>query len=577
MKHSSVAFGLLAVFSFVLSSCEKIVEGYAPLEIFAEPMSGGAKVALDGPDATWEEGDPILFNGDTATVSRRDGHAYINVVARSVNRAVYPASMAASSLGSDNVTLRFPPFYHYRAADGHQLLELPMAARSEGGDDVVFRHLTGALYVTLTNTSGNTLTLQSLTVSSSKYQLSGTRNVDLSSIASFGAVQGEGADRSVAMLFDTGYVLAAGQSLKVMVPIMPVASDHCFSFVVNSYDGGSVFYKDTKSQPNSSVDHSLSRNQLGYAPMDVAAAGEGTFLEQQDNAYSIRTPLEFEMMAKAVDKGATADNSFTFNILDDIDMGGVTMSPITNGSLYSFVINGNNHTIRNLVINSVRDTPSVDYACGLFSKTSQLYIHDLEIDGLTLSHTASASGIALHMGGLSASCESGGGSVQISNCRVRYNSIVVADGVETMDFGGLVEDLSGVSSVVVSNCHVSMPSHTFSMPYSLCWGGLMGTISTGKDVNISSSSWSGTVSFDVAGNLRAGGLVGRDYRGNVSVAGCTVNGSMDILRTPGYQYVGSVIGQYNLVSPYTCTIDCDASGFVIRKEGETITTPQYSN
>ncbi len=263
---------LFAVCTILLFSCTKEEsDGNGMIEIFAERMGNGSKVLLDGAHSSWVDGDSIRINSDKVVVERINDHAYIRYAAPlSINRAVYPALLASGNLSSDNVTITFPAYYHYRTdGSGHQLLDLPMAARSEDDDPMQFKHLTGALYITVTNTAAVPLTLQSVTIQSNIYQLNGTRSIDLSDLDNIGSVFTTDADlKTVTLVFDTGYTLSANASIKVMIPIMPVGGNgnNIFTIKVRSTSAGQAnFYLNSRKQPSGS-DHALARNQLGYAP-----------------------------------------------------------------------------------------------------------------------------------------------------------------------------------------------------------------------------------------------------------------------------------------------------------------------
>ena len=105
-------------------------------------------------------------------VERHDGHAYISYASpAAVNRAFYPASLKVLSTNGDNATAA--SVYHYRTQRPAQLLELPMAARSSNSNPMEFMHLTGALCVMVKSTAAVPLTLQSVTLESDRYRLSG--------------------------------------------------------------------------------------------------------------------------------------------------------------------------------------------------------------------------------------------------------------------------------------------------------------------------------------------------------------------------------------------------------------------
>lgn len=289
MKKTHILATLLALLT--LAGCEKVDDGVdGMVEIFAESMSGG-KVLLDGANSTWVSGDQIRLNGTTATVTRRDDRAYIsNAALQSTNRALYPASLEVANWGTDNPVVTLPAYYHYRTDDsGHQLLDLPMAAYSNSTTTPLqFKHLTGALYVTVKNTGATPRTLQSVTVKSNKYALNGMLRVALNTTDLVTSTEGGESRRSVTLVFDEEVTLDNNDSVRVMIPVRPVGSDNNFTIEVKSYASGQQSsYLSSKTQPSGS-DHSLARNELGYAPMDIPV-GETTVpvLTLNVNKYEI--------------------------------------------------------------------------------------------------------------------------------------------------------------------------------------------------------------------------------------------------------------------------------------------------
>ena len=100
-----------------------------------------------------------------------------------------------------------------------QIFDLPMATYSTGDNPLQFKHLTGALYITITNTASVPLTLQSVTVVSTKYRQSGTKSINFKGIETITATTAGGGEtnRSVTMLFDMEYTLANNESVRVMI------------------------------------------------------------------------------------------------------------------------------------------------------------------------------------------------------------------------------------------------------------------------------------------------------------------------------------------------------------------------
>ena len=525
----------------LLSACEEIDESSNRIEIFAESMGGSAKVLINGANGTWVNNDSININGTAVAVERHDGHAYISYATpAAVNRAFYPASLKVLSNSGDNATLELPTVYHYQANASGQLLELPMAARSSNSNPMEFMHLTGAICVMVKNTAAVPLTLQSVTLESDRYRLSGSCAVNFTTLQSITPETSTNAlERCVVMAFDTGYTLAASGTLYVMLPVLPVGSDNHFTISVRAYRSGqSTAYRNSQSQTGGN-DHSLARNELGYAPMSIDASTPDDVLETIGGAYVVSSPLEFSVMAQALSNGWISGTS-NITLLSDIDMTDVPISMI-NRTNFSGVFDGNNHVVRNLTINSV-NIGAYDYSCALFRQI--IYpgkIKNLILDGLMLNHSQNTTG-SVKLAGLIATCSNS--SNELINCTVSINSVNLIGAKGAIYFGGLIcESEDGNAHINISNCHVST-NISFTGKGSVWWGGLIG-FTAGSKTNIINSSWSGTVSLSVDNNVWIGGFVGRKNSNEFKATNCTVDGSINITAGGSYRYLGNLIGLYN--------------------------------
>lgn len=544
---------VVALVCSLFVSCEKEETSDGTIEIFAEAMSGGnGKVLLDGATATWVNGDAIRINSTEVAVERRNDRAYIsyNAAEDEVTRAVYPASLASGDLTSDNVTINFPAYYHYRTdASGHQLLDLPMAARSSGRNPLQFKHLTGALYITITNIAETTLTLQSVSIYSSKYQLSGNKTIYLDRVEETGnATAGSVDPRTVTLVFDTGYTLTGGNSARFMIPVMPVGSDHQFTIKVKSYAAGqSTSYLKSESQP-SGGDHALLRNQLGYAPISITASGSTTsVLELNAGKYLVRTSLDFQKMVDAIQNNWLS-NTAKYSILDDIDMNGFPISTIT----YNFngIIYGNGHSIKNLTINSVENGGS--YYCALFKSVgSDFQISDITLDNLVL-HAQNVGSSSLYMSSIAAGCSSGSGTMTLNNCIVKIHSLNTGGSTGNVQIGGLLSDLS--LKAEITGCQVTIANNNSVTTNNIWFGGFIGSCGAYR-TTINNSTFSGDISLRADNNIYAGGLIGRKLTSIFYSRNSSVTGSIMVTASGSSKYLGSLIGQYvSPVQPDTANI-----------------------
>lgn len=575
---------VVALVCSLFVSCEKEEASDGTIEIFAEAMSGGnGKVLLDGATATWVNGDAIRINSTEVAVERRNDRAYIsyNAAEDEVTRAVYPASLASGDLTSDNVTINFPAYYHYRTdASGHQLLDLPMAARSSGRNPLQFKHLTGALYITVTNTATVPLTLQSVTVSSNQYKLNGTKTIDLNQLEDvtysyIGPSSTQAPSRFVTLLFDEGYTLATGSSVRVMVPVMPSGGNgsfqNDFTISVKSFDDSDNFYLFSQTQPSGS-DHILHRNELGYAPVSITASGAGAILDQEKGNYVVRNAMDFLLMTQNITSGAITDSS-NIDILSDIDMSGIPITSINNDA-YIGTINGHYHTISNLTINS-RNIGSSNYICALFAKArTNIRIKNITFDNLSLCHEGTTNN-TLKLGGLFGTLTSTSGTLSIDSCNINFDSINITGANSSVYFGGLLCEVDGNQPTInISNCSTT---HNITLDErSFYWGGFIGS-SGAAHVSVTNSSCTDTINLTATTNIRAGGMIGNKTYGNFSATGCSVTGKMNMTAGGQNNYLASLIGRYTPNGQSTINISNNTINMSISLGGSPITVVEYNN
>lgn len=541
-------YSLLTLFFAILTvtGCEKQEDNDGMVEIFAESMTGSSKVLLDGPNATWMDGDSIRLNNYTHAVQRIQGHAYISNTGLSnttTNYALYPASLKVTNWGTNTPTVTFPAYYHYRTnSSGQQILELPMAAYSTGDNPLHFKHLTGALYVTVTNTSSSPRLLQAVTVSSDKYMLNGSRSIDLTNIDTLGPrTSTPVANRSITLHFDAECILPAkGGSKKVMIPIPPVGGDNHFTISVKTYqEGESQSFVTTKSQTSNS-DHSLGRNILGYAPIDIVDSAETreAILSYDGGTYKLYSGTDFYLMTKMISGGSL--NNASFDLKQDIDMSGITIEPIVN-DVYGGTIDGANHCVSNLTIRGIKE--GNDVFCALFKYTKgNMTIKDIRFDNLNLINEDVGTA-KLYVGAFEAkNDESGNTARTFSNCVVKIGQFEDGNAASEVYFGGLVGQFS--PELVITDCHVILSDVTIDGS-SIWFGGMVGS-SVAKALTISGSSGSswraGSLTLN-ARNACVGGLVGAKISGRFNASNCVLGANVNATVQGTDRYFGNLVGR----------------------------------
>lgn len=274
---------LSAIAGLALASCQK--DPIGGLRLWVEPMDNGSKMVVEGSIAHWVANDPVLINGVSFTVTvSNNGTATATTSSEGVSApyfGVYPANICGNNTG-DSCILNLPASYTYGTTTYNnstmQNLATPMVAYAASGDDLVFKHVTGALNVEIKNDFGIDIRVTNITISSNKYQLSGARTVAIGSDFSVAPKPAEGDGnaylRQVQMNFnETQLYIACGGTAVVQVPVLPVANDNRFtiSVTVKNKDDADMTYTFTKTQAGgiSDDDHAyeLGRAMLGYVPV----------------------------------------------------------------------------------------------------------------------------------------------------------------------------------------------------------------------------------------------------------------------------------------------------------------------
>lgn len=570
-------YSLLTLFFAILTvtGCEKQEDNDGMVEIFTESLSGNGKVLVDGADATWMAGDEIRLNGSPVMVVRHsNGRAYISSegLNATTNRAVYPSSLNVYNWSTDNLSVEFPKIYHYRTdASGKQILELPMAAYSTGDNPLHFKHLTGALYVTVTNKSSSPRLLQAVTVSSDKYMLNGSRSIDLTNIDALGPIQNELASRrTVTLHFDDDCILPAnGGSKKVMIPIPPVGGDNHFTISVKTYqEGESQSFVTTKSQTSNS-DHSLGRNILGYAPIDIVAGAETreAILSYDGGTYKLYSGTDFYLMTKMISGGSL--NNASFDLQQDIDMSGITIEPIVN-DVYGGTIDGANHCVSNLTIRGIKE--GNDVFCALFKYTKgNMTIKNIRFDNLNLINEDVGTA-TLYVGAFEAKNEESENVTRtLSKCIVNIGQFEDGNAAREVYFGGLVGQFN--YKLEITDCHVILSDVTIDGSL-IRFGGMVGSSST-NDLIISGSSWrAGSLTLN-ASNAYVGGLVGFKNSGRFNASNCVLGANVNATLQGTYRYFGNLVGRFNTQGQAQSSNITTSISFTLN--GDTITLGDFGS
>lgn len=345
-KHAYVIrhfLGIMLAGSAFFCACQK---GPTGMELMAEGYATTGKAEVSGESAYWVDGETVRINGVdmTITVPAAGTSAYVSDVEHAdVYRALYPNTLNPSAmLDADQVTVAIPRAYTYRVSNGHQAIDLPMAAYTTSGTRLLFKHLTAAVVVEVKNDFGIDIQVDSIVVSSNSYQLSGSRDITLSSSIEVPAcTTATAADRRVAVRFNGGTTLtvASGETKKVQVPVLPVGDGNKFTVTVATHNVGDAAMQYTFSRTQT-TGGALSRAYVGYAPakfggvFSVAANKQVRFSPGNLQYYCSTSSPQWRFAQHHYDVAAFAAAAYAENSGQWIDMFGFANSGYSRRSPY---------------------------------------------------------------------------------------------------------------------------------------------------------------------------------------------------------------------------------------------------
>ncbi len=538
--------------SALFGSCQKEQQELTRLNLIAEGFQNNkaTKLAVDGLASYWVDGEKVYINDNSdVTISYSGGtSASASGTFTTPIRAIYPASICSSALTASSATVTLPAEYQYKQSGGMQLLETPMAAYSASGDKVLFKHLTGALTVALTNKTGKPMFIDKITVSSSKYQLSGSWTVDFTALEGTGSpvATATAADRSVAMTFrDEAVSLDASATGYYQIPVPPVGDDHDFTVTVTYYNEDHTdlitkqCYTRTQSQTSGSG-HALQRAELGYVPVDAETSGSGItadWMPKEGAYYLISSLFHLRTIATHTTSTYSELDYAKFKVVRDFDASSSTYSDFTR--IYNCPeFDGQGHTISNLRINSL------DSYCGMFRVAKNIKNLTLYNPKLLVNTNA------FYIGPLVSAYNM---DLIISNCTITNPTVEIKTNLtsSTHQIGGMVGECRGLT---MTNCRVT----NFNMYYnggaiqsSLCFGGMLG-YSINKAsyaVKMENCYFSSNATFTAGATLTFGGLLGGVESGEVTyfrpkdcTVSCNANLNINSTYTAYNFYVGSLVG-----------------------------------
>jgi len=235
-----------AIATLLATGCQKEQE----LVSLEAEISQPAKTYIDNRYPCWNEGDEVYVNSAAYPVSAISGSSarIVDVVAADAYRAIFPASLVAPGSNIETgatIPVPLPATQKYQVVDGHQRVDAPMGAYTDGGT-LQFYNLCSIVHVVVNNNTGSEMTLRSLKMETANAMLSGSGTATVNGTSDDGITLTSDASHSVSLRLSgaTNVTLAAGGQSAFDIYVPSFATDNV-TLTVTTNDG--YYFELTKS------------------------------------------------------------------------------------------------------------------------------------------------------------------------------------------------------------------------------------------------------------------------------------------------------------------------------------------
>lgn len=285
MKTRKIYGGLLmaAAALLCLAGCKKENEGRNVTLKVAFEQTAGQKMYLGPGNAVyWYNDEAVNVNGhDTCKVI----NGLVSVPEAASYAAVYPATGSVTSEGG-SVTI--PRVQHYKAIDGQQQIEAPMAAYLDAGSGVLmFRNLASLMRIRVTNPSATeNLTLKSVTLMAGTRPLSGTYTFTFDGNTNSGVPSGSitaDGETYATLTFDNEETIEPNGEKTYFLVVAPFSNETHLTVLIR--DEQNIY---TKQSPEAAYE--LKRSAIGSASADLSLMDHSGFFSVASDRYVTFSP-----------------------------------------------------------------------------------------------------------------------------------------------------------------------------------------------------------------------------------------------------------------------------------------------
>ena len=207
------------------SSCQKEQELVTLGAVISQP----GKTYIDDRYPCWNNGDQVYVNNAAYPISAASGSSaqIADVVGSDSYRAIFPASLVPANMditNSSSIPVTLPATQVYTLVDGHQRVNAPMGAYTDG-EVLQFHNLCSIVHVVVNNNTGSDMTLDKLRIATDNAYLSGAGTATVTGADNDGITLSSDASHSVSLRIagPTSVTLATGaqSAFDIYVPAFP--------------------------------------------------------------------------------------------------------------------------------------------------------------------------------------------------------------------------------------------------------------------------------------------------------------------------------------------------------------------
>ena len=228
-----------AIATLLATGCQKEQE----LVTLGAVISQTGKTYINDRYPCWNEDDQVYVNDNAYPISAASGRSgqIANVVGSDSYRALFPASLVTSSMditNSSSIPITLPATQVYTLVDGHQRVDAPMGAYTNG-EILQFHNLCSIVHVVVNNNTGSDMALDKLRIAADNAYLSGTGTATVTGADDDGITLNSDASHSVSLRIaeSTSMTLAAGaqSAFDIYVPAFPTDNVTLTIYTTNGY------------------------------------------------------------------------------------------------------------------------------------------------------------------------------------------------------------------------------------------------------------------------------------------------------------------------------------------------------